>query len=82
MKVERIESIVDIRLTRIEANADCCEAQRSDPILTKIIAAKEGDKRHTKNEKVRRRSFYKSTLVTMGQSEAVKRVLISTLGKH
>ena len=41
MKVKKKESIVDIRLTRIEAQY---EAQRSDPILAKIIAAKEEEK--------------------------------------
>ena len=50
MKAEKREAIVDIRLTRIEANADWCEAQRSNPILAKIIAAKEEDKRPTRNE--------------------------------
>ena len=50
MKAEKIEFIVDIRLTLIEANADWCAAQRSDPILAKIIAAKEEDKRPTRNE--------------------------------
>ena len=45
MEAEGKESIVDIRLTQIEANEDWTEAQRSDPILAKIIAAKEEDKR-------------------------------------
>ena len=76
MKAKK-ESIVVIWLIRIEANANWCEAQRSDPILTKIIAAKGKDKRPTRNE-IRRRSSYKSILGTMGQSEAHKRVLMST----
>ena len=49
MKAEKKESIFDIRLTRIEANADCCETQKSDPILAQIMAAKEEDKRPTRN---------------------------------
>ena len=39
---------------RIEANADWCEAQRSDPILAKVIAAKEEDKRPTGKEIIAR----------------------------
>ena len=50
MKAEKKESIVDIRLTQIEANEDWTEEQRSDPILAKIIAAKEKDKLSTTNE--------------------------------
>ena len=50
MKAEEKESIIDIRLTRIEANAEWCEAQRCDPILAKIIAAKEENKRPTRNK--------------------------------
>ena len=45
MKAEK-ESIIDIQLTQIDAN----KAQRSDPILTKIIAAKEEDKRPARTE--------------------------------
>ena len=50
MKAEKKESIVDVRLKQIEVNEDWTEAQRSDPILTKIIGAKEKDKRPTRNE--------------------------------
>ena len=37
MKIEKKESIVDSRLTQIEANEDWTEAHTSDPILRKII---------------------------------------------
>ena len=50
MKEEKKEFIVDIRLTRIEVNADWCDAQRSDSIMAKIITTKQEDKRRTRNE--------------------------------
>ena len=50
MKAERKESLIDIRLKRIEANADWCEAQRSDPILAKTTTAKKEGKRPTRTE--------------------------------
>ena len=43
VKAEK-ESVVDVRLTQIEDNEDWTEAQRSDPILAKTIAAKEEKK--------------------------------------
>ena len=39
MKSEDKETIIDIRLKEIDANEDCTDAQRSDRILAKIIAA-------------------------------------------
>ena len=50
MKTENKDSIVDVRLTHIEANADWTKAQRNDPILANIVTAKEEDKRPTRNE--------------------------------
>ena len=49
MNAEKKESIIDIRLTQIDANEYWPEAQRSAPILAKIIAAKEEDKQPTRN---------------------------------
>ena len=44
------ESIVDIGLTQIEGNEVWSEAQRSDPILAKIVTANKEHKRPTRNE--------------------------------
>ena len=50
MKAEKKESIAAVRRMQIKANEDLSGAQRSDPILAKIIVAKEEDKRPTRNE--------------------------------
>ena len=44
-KAEKKESIADVRGMQIEAKEDWSEAQRNNPIIAKIIAAKEEDKR-------------------------------------
>ena len=48
MKAEKKEFIFVVRRMQIEANEDWSTAQRGDPTLAKIIAAKEGDKRSTR----------------------------------
>ena len=50
VKAQEKETIIDIRLTQIEANEDWTESQRSGPILAKTTAAKEEDKRSITNE--------------------------------
>ena len=50
IKAEKKKSIVTVRRMQIEANEDWSAAQRSGPILAKIIAGKEEDKRPTRNE--------------------------------
>ena len=80
MKADKKESIIDIQLTQIDANQDWYEAQRTDPIVEKIVAAKEEDKRPKLN--ITRTTSYKSILGITGQLEIDKQVLIPSLGKR
>ncbi|XP_037813635.1 uncharacterized protein LOC119604837 [Lucilia sericata] len=49
-KAEVKESVIDVRLTHIDSTEDWSEAQRDDPLLAKIISAKEEGKRPARNE--------------------------------
>ena len=81
MKAEKKEPIIDIRLTRVDANEDWSEDQRGDAILTKFIAAKEKDKRPYRNE-ISSEGLTKAYMGKMGQLKPDKQVLIPSLGKR
>ncbi|XP_073815088.1 uncharacterized protein [Musca autumnalis] len=49
-KAENKESIVDSRLLQIESDQNWATEQRKDPVLSKIIAAKEGDQRPSQKD--------------------------------
>ena len=70
-----------VKAEKKEANEDWSEAQRSDPILAKIIEAKKEDKRPTRND-ISAEGNYESILGAMGWFKGDKQVLILTLGNR
>lgn len=49
-KAEQKEGVIDVRLMQVNSTEDWSTAQRSDPVLVKIIEAKEKNERPTREE--------------------------------